>query len=244
MPTRLLAALAVGVLVLSGCGRGEALPGGDDPARSDGCPQVELVGLRGQAQSLHHHRALGTEVDGITRRIADGLARDGVRDVRIEAIRHRSRVTSTLSVFQQDVAQGKRLLARKLTSLERRCPSTRIGVVGFSQGAQIAHETLAAHPRLARHVDTLVLVGSPRRDPDARVTRVDLPGPQPSAPGSLGAGPSLGGLTGRTIEACITGDVVCAFTGTRDYTIHKHAYERPSVADAIARAALPRLTPS
>lgn len=243
MPTRLLVPLLVGVLALSACGRGEARPGDEASSRGADCPTVELVGLRGQAQSLDHHRALGAEVDGITRRIADGLARDGVRDVRTEAVRHRSRVTSTLAVFQQDVAQGRRFLASRLAAIERRCPSTRIGVVGFSQGAQIAHETLAARTDLARHVDVLVLVGSPRRDPAARVTRVDLPGPQPSAPGSLGAGPSLGALAGRTIEACITGDVVCGFTSRRDYTIHKHAYERPAVSAAIARAALPRLAP-
>ncbi|MEH3034573.1 MAG: cutinase family protein [Aeromicrobium erythreum] len=248
MPARLpLALAACALVVLSSCGGGGGASGdgprgdrSDATDRPTGCPEVGIVGLRGQAQSLQKHDGLGAEVDGIVRRMTAALARDGVRDVQVDAIRHRSRNTATLSVFEQDVAQGRTLLARRLEQVERRCPTTRLAVVGFSQGAQIAHETLAARPDLARRVAVLVLVGSPRHDPAADVRKVDLPGATPTGHGSLGAGPSLGGLTGRTVDACITGDVVCSVPsgGARDYTTHKQAYERPAVSRLVARAAV------
>ena len=231
----------VAALVLTACGgSGSALPGGDDTAASDGCPQVEVVGLRGQSQSLDHHRGLGTEVDRIVTRMTDLLHDEGVDDVRVKAIRHPSHDASDLTTYDRDVAQGRRLLTKRLRAIQATCPSSKVAVVGFSQGSQIADETLAGSTALAKDVDLLVLIGNPRHDPAAQVTRVDLPGPEPTGHGSLGAGPALGALAARTVEACVSGDVVCNLptSGPRDYTTHQHAYENAKAGQAIAEAAI------
>lgn len=241
MPAARLVPTLVAALVLTACGgSGSALPGGDDTATADGCPQVEVVGLRGQSQSLGHHRGLGTEVDRVVTRMTDLLHDEGVDDVKVEAIRHASHDASDLTTYDRDVAQGKRLLTKRLRAVRATCPSSKVAVVGFSQGSQIAEETLAGSTAVAKDVDLLVLVGNPRHDPAGQVTHVDLPGPEPTGHGSLGAGPALGALAARTVEACVSGDVVCNLptSGPRDYTTHQHAYEGPAVSQAIAEAAI------
>jgi pimeloyl-ACP methyl ester carboxylesterase len=247
---RLVPLLVVCALVLAGCGgaQGGGAEGRDstasEPGRGDRCPEVQVVGVRGQSQSLDRHRGLGTEVDGIVTALERRLDRDGVDRVAVAAVRHRSRDAADLSTYDADVAQGRRLLARLLDREVGRCPGARVVVVGFSQGAQIAQETLADRPGLARGVDALALVGSPRHDPGSRFTHLDLPGPTAMLPGSVGAGPDLGALDARTVDACLARDVVCDADGGADYTVHKHGYEDVAVggqvADAIDRVLVAR----
>lgn len=230
---RLLLPLVACVLVLTGCSAA-----GDDglPEATDGCPQVQVVGVRGQSQSLDKNRGLGTEVDGVVTDLEERLAEKGVDDIDVDAVRHRSRDASDVDVYEADVDQGRRLLALQLTASVRDCPEARLAVVGFSQGAQIAQETLADRPALARRVDALALIGSPRHDPDAPFIRPDLPGSEATLDGSLGAGPDLGALAGRTVDACLTRDVVCDADGGTDYTVHKTGYEDATITSQVARA--------
>lgn len=219
----------------AGCAGQEPAASGPSAARDD-CPQVQVVGLRGQSQSLDHHRGLGTELDGIVTALERHLARDGTQRVSVEAVRHRSRDAAGLALYDADVAQGRRLLTETLQREIRRCPDAQVVVVGFSQGAQIAQETLGEQPRLARHVDAVALVGNPRHDPRSQFIHLHLPGPTATLPGSLGAGPDLGRLDARTVDVCLTGDVVCNADGSADYTVHKHGYEPPTVARQVACA--------
>lgn len=224
------AALAMGCALLTGC---QSSPT-DEREQASNCPAIEIVGIRGQGQSLDAHRGLGAEVDGIATALADDLASTGT--VRTTAIRHESGLGSW-DDYVEDVAEGRELLGERLRSLAAECPDTRVAVIGFSQGSQIAREALAAEPGLARDVDALVLVGSPLRDPSSPFHHVELPGGVPSAGGRLGPGPDLGDLSARTVEACVTGDTVCANDGSSDLAVHRKAYERPAVAQAIADAA-------
>lgn len=231
---RTIVALVAGSALLAGCRDGT---GEDAPAPSSGCPAVEIVGLRGQGQSLDANDGLGTEVRLIADELADELSSLG--SVRTTAIRHASRLGSW-DQYVADVEDGRSRLRARIRSIIEDCPDTRIAVVGFSQGSQIAREELAARPALARHVDVLVLVGSPLRDPGGRFMPVMLPGGIPSGGGRLGPGPELGPLGTRTVEACRTGDPVCA--GGSDDSVHRHAYEDPDVVRAIAGAAASFLT--
>lgn len=227
-----LAGLALVSVVLAGC-QGDA-PEAAAEAEPSGCADVQIIGIRGQGQSLDAHRGLGAEVDGIADALAAELASAGT--VRTTAIRHESGLGSW-DEYVEDVAEGRELLAERLGSVAAECPDTRVAVIGFSQGSQIAREELASQPELARGVDVLVLVGSPLRDPLSPFRHVELPGGMPSAGGRLGPGPGLGDLSLRTVEACVTGDIVCANDGSSDLAVHRKAYERPAVARAIADAA-------
>ena len=231
-----LAALVTAIAVLTGCAGGP--PETPREEASTGCPAVEIVGIRGQGQSLEAHGGLGAEVEGISGLLAADLAPLG--PVRTTAIRHASRLGSW-DQYVEDVRDGRERLRSRVRAVAQDCPDTRIAVIGFSQGSQIAREELAARPRLARHVDALVLVGSPQRDPAAPVPHVSLPGGVPPGGSRLGPGPDLGDLATRTVEACSTGDIVCTTDGSDD-TIHRHIYEEPQVARAIADAAAAVLT--
>ncbi len=233
---RVVVLLGLLAVLATGCGRGDAAPDDVVADAVDGCPDVQVVGLRGQAQSLEHHRGLGTEVDAVATALERRLADRGVEHVEVDAVEHRSRDASALGAYADDVADGRARLADDLREVAEDCPEARVVVLGFSQGAQIAQETLASDPGLAAGVDLLGLVGSPRHDPDAPFVRVDLPGPEPGREGVLGAGPDLGPLASRTVSACLTGDVVCDADGGSDYAVHKHGYEPDPVSAAIATA--------
>lgn len=229
---RRITALTLASVALAGCR--EAAPGPSAEDEPSGCAVVEIVGIRGQGQSSEARRGLGAEVEGIAELLADDVASLGT--VRTTAIRHVSR-SGSWDDYLEDVADGRKRLNSTLGSIVADCPDTRIVVIGFSQGSQIAREELAAQPRLARHVDALVLVGSPVRDPSSPFHQVPLAGGVPTSGSRLGPGPDLGDLSARTVEACITGDAVCASDGSSDDTIHRQAYEEPRVARAIASAA-------
>lgn len=230
-----IAALALALALLAGCG-----DDGRDPSpttKRSGCPAVEIVGIRGQGQSLGANGGLGTEVRLIADELTDDVASLGA--VRTTAIRHASRLGSW-DEYVEDVDDGRTRLRSRLRGFVDACPQARIAVVGFSQGAQIAQQELAARPALARHVDVLVLVGSPLRDRGGRFMPVMLPGGIPSGGGRLAPGPDLGHLGTRTVEACRAGDPVCA--GGSDDSVHRHAYEAPAAVRAIASAAATFLT--
>lgn len=201
----------------------------------DGCADVQVVGIRGQSQSLEDNRGLGREVDQVARALERGLGDD---DVEVTALQHRSRDTADADVYDADVGAGREELVDVLDSLTGECPDATLVVVGFSQGAQVAQETLAASPRLAARVDALGLVGSPRHDPASGATVVDLPGPPAQREGILGAGPDLGDLTTRTVDACLDRDAVCDADGSTDLTGHKTGYEDRAVGRAVADALL------
>lgn len=232
--TRGLALCTVVAAVLAGCGRGDATQALPDAV--DGCPQVQVVGVRGQSQSLDANRGLGTEVNGVASALEKRLRDAGVEEIDVDAIRHRSRDAADLSVYEADVDEGRALLQERIEKSAEDCPDARVVVLGFSQGAQIAQETLGGDPDLAQDVSALGVLGSPRHDPDAPVRELDLAGPTASEPGSLGAGPDLGALYDRTVDACLDGDVVCSYDGGEDLTVHKHGYEDPAVASAMADA--------
>ncbi|WP_286929701.1 MULTISPECIES: cutinase family protein [Aeromicrobium] len=223
--------LALACFALAGCDA--ASSGTPAEAEPSGCAAVEIVGIRGQDQSLEANDGLGTEVSRISAALADD---PGLGAVRTTAIRHASRLGSW-DQYLEDVRDGRRRLGKEVRSIVADCPETRIAVIGFSQGSQVAREELAVDPRLARHVDVLVLVGSPLRDPSSPFEHVELTGGVPAEAGRLGPGADLGELAERTVEACIAGDAVCAAGSSPDDTIHRHAYEDPDVAQAIADAA-------
>lgn len=219
--------LAVG---LSGCS------GGNDHTDAT-CHPIQIVGLRGQGQSLKANNAMGTEVAQVVDRIADELPNGEVEST---AVRYPNSLDVDLDGYLADVARGQVMFATTLERLTQRCPEAKIVVIGFSQGSQVAREGLAARPDLAAKVSVLTLIASPVRDPASPFHRVDLPGEEPTQSGSLGPGPALGDLADRTVEACVRGDNVCAYRSVSppDVEVHRRAYEAAATSKAIAQATL------
>ena len=243
---RLPAALvAAGLLALAGCGSGGAGTAGPASAPSSsgapapGCADLVVLGLRGQAQSPTKVRGVGAEVLGTYDAIA---AREPAgTSVRLVAVRHPARSTPTQAAYDADVATGVRMVQRRLGRLADRCPNSRLGLVGFSEGAQVVHLAAA---RTARPLALVVLMGDPLRDPDADVRTLTF-GTRVTGRGSNGPGPAFpAGVRRHVVEACVAGDNVCNVPPTGRVggvsATHREFYEKPSSSRQIAAAVTSR----
>lgn len=108
-------------------------------------------------------------------------------------------------------ARGIEALTRVTTAYAARCPSARIVLVGYSQGADVVSDLVHRASRGTVGLDPAriagaVMLGSPRRDPRAP-NLVAAPGR-----GLLGPRPTreLDVYRGRVYEVCAVGDPICA----------------------------------
>ncbi|MCW2759325.1 MAG: hypothetical protein JWO46_3071 [Nocardioidaceae bacterium] len=185
-----------------------------------------LLGLRGQGQSTSGHQGVGAQVQGIVRATVRQL--DDGSTVRLEGVPYPSGANAT---YDADVASGVRMVRHRIDVLAGACPSSRIGLVGYSQGAQAVH--LAA----VHGVFSLVaMVGDPLRDPQDPLTTYSF-GTHLSGRGNAGPGPGFPiGQRRGVVEVCVKGDNVCdaPLTGRVGpvSATHRDFYGRPASASA------------
>jgi pimeloyl-ACP methyl ester carboxylesterase len=138
------------------------------------------------------------------------------------------------SSYDSDVAAGVRMAGRLIRSA-----CGRVVLVGYSQGAEVAHRVAVAHPL---RVAQVVLMGDPLRDPADPVRTLTL------GTGSLG-GRGNGGpyvrfpsvVRHRVLEVCAQGDDVCnaPLTGRvgPPSATHRTAYQGDGAVRQIVSAA-------
>jgi pimeloyl-ACP methyl ester carboxylesterase len=153
-----------------------------------------VLGFRGQGQSTRGFDGAGREAGQVARKLAEQLGS------RVVGVRFPSSAGG--STYDADVAAGVRLAGRLMASA-----CGQVVLVGYSQGAEVAHRVAVAHPR---RVAGVVLMGDPLRDPA-----------DPVATLTLGTGPLSGRGNGgpyarfpsvvraRVLEVCVRGDDVC-----------------------------------
>jgi pimeloyl-ACP methyl ester carboxylesterase len=209
-------AAALLACVLAGCGSApvaspppSAVPSTAAPSAS--CERV-VLGFRGQGQPP----GLGREVGQVAR----GL---GGRAIGV-------RYPSGSSAYDADVAAGVRAGARAM-----RAACGPVTLVGYSQGAEIVHRLVAAHPE---QVALAVLMGDPLRA--AGSPALTLGTGRLEGRGNAGPGPRLPAGV-RVLEVCVQGDDVCnapltGRVGPPSQT-HRTAYEMPDAVRAVVRAA-------
>ena len=219
-------ALLVALLLLAGCGGQEvsSAPGTAPratPSSSPSCPTLVLA-FRGQGQSTHGFHGAGREAGQVAERLGS----------RVVGVRFPSGADA--STYGSDVAAGVRMADRLV-----RTACGRVVVVGYSQGAEVAHRVVVAHPR---RVTLAVLMGDPLRDPADRVNTLTL------GTGSL-AGRGNGGpyarfpaaVRSRVLEVCVRGDDVCnaPLTGRvgPPSATHRTAYQGEGAVRHIVGAA-------
>jgi cutinase len=185
-------ALVVLLLVLTGCG-GQAARSAPRPtprpSASASCPTL-VLGFRGQGQSTHGFHGAGREAGQVAERLGG----------RVVGVRFPS--TSGGSTYASDVATGVHLAGKLIRSA-----CGRVVLVGYSQGAEVAHRVAVAHPG---RVGLVVLMGDPLRDPGERVRTVTLG--TGSLQGRGNGGPYArfpAGVRDRVLEICVRGDDVC-----------------------------------
>jgi cutinase len=219
--TLALAAIVVGVF---------AGPTATANAADDSCPAVEVVFARGTFEAPGVGATGQAFVDALSARLpANAVDVYGVN------------YPASLSFGQ--AVDGVGDASNKIQSIAAQCPSTKIVLGGYSQGAAVAgYTTASAVPAgftlpasisgpmpasVASHVAAVALFGTP----DSWFLGLVDRGAPPIAIGDL--------YTAKTIQLCATGDPVC-FPGGLDRSAHS-SYKSNGMADQAADFVASRL---
>lgn len=215
----------------------------DDAGSADGCTDVTFYGVRGTGQATDDAtRGFGREAASVAELAGAELREAGV------TVSHRSATYPAASArgdagYRASVAAGVDAAIRDLVGLIEDCPGTDVVVVGFSQGAQVAHLALSVTSEVPSEVvdrvRSVVLVADPLRSlDDPAVTLPDWDG-EPTAGGfdDSAAGPRVDPeLSGRVLSPCYPSDPVCHADGrpVLGMLTHAFAYEWGPAEDRIA----------
>ena len=233
----------------------------------DECRDVAFIGLRGSGEARNAYRGYGAIVGPVRDEVAEiaadrgltfadmpvdypALAVDGDGEWSLLKDLTASRVDGG-SLFLSGATVGEGLLTAKLELIHSLCGGrTGVIVVGYSQGAMVAHGALAD---LAPEVAELVIGVDLIADPWRPSTTVD-PGAQVAPPGqgiarALLDGPPTSDGVAVARSWCHEGDPVCAWDGSGEVgrevvtgmSIHHDAYASPQWRSLIVeqlRAAL------
>jgi len=229
---RRVACASLSLLLATGCATSSARPT-DGPLVDTTCADVVVLGVRGSGQAADLNRGVGKEVVRTVTALARRVESRTGASVRLEAVRYDASGTATDPSYLEHVTAGARLVARHADDLVRQCPDTRIGVVGFSQGAQVVHAFADdVRPDVARHVVLIGLIADPRRNPDDRIRHWSYTDRVVPRPGLLGAGPPIDAdVRATAISFCNAADEVCngrGIRGEKTSAAHRFFYEQPA----------------
>lgn len=196
----LLVVLVSGLAAVAGPGAAHAAP--------PGCAPVSIVAVPGSGET--DAQADPAVSRGLLRGLTDPLAaRHGAR-LQVAYLAYPASIDRPVP-YPISELRGVEALDRVSGDLLARCPSTRLLLIGFSQGADVVsdvvHRAQRGTTRIAPEaVAGAVMLGSPRRDPDAP-NLVEAPGR-----GILGPRPTreLEVYGDRVVEVCAPTDPVCA----------------------------------
>jgi cutinase len=194
-------ARALGVVLIAACA---LLTVPAPPAFAQPCPDVEVVFARGTGEP--------PGVGGIGQAFVDALrSQAGARSVGVYAVNYAaSRDFSNNIQFALTVIDGIRDASNHIESMTSRCPTTRMVLGGFSQGAVVAGFVTAAEvppgvpaafvpapmpPEVADHVAAVALFGRPSNQ---FLSDVGAP--------TVVIGPIY---AAKTIDLCARGDTIC-----------------------------------
>lgn len=178
------------------------------PAAAAPCPDVEIVFARGTTEP--------PGVGGIGQAFVDSLrSRLGDRSVGVYAVNY-----PASRDFGSSTPAGRNDLSAHVQSMAASCPSTRMVLGGYSQGAAVVDLAASAMPSaVAEHVAAAALFGGPRSSFADSLS----PGPLPSV------GPLF---AGKTVDMCVPNDPICS-EGGWDWGAHG-AYVRSGMVDQAA----------
>jgi pimeloyl-ACP methyl ester carboxylesterase len=179
---------------------------------AEGCPDIHVVGARGSGQ-----QGYGEQVGGIVKGIVADAERDGldVDDVVLDypaiSLAESFGFALFTGEYDRSVETGVDALTAELDALRATCPTTRVILIGYSQGAQVIKQTMLARPPVDR-IESVILLGDPTRD----VLQVGLArfgDVMILNPGSLGAVDIASHIRPISIDVFALNDSVCSGAG-------------------------------
>lgn len=205
-----------------------------------GCADLIVLALRGAGQAADKNHGAGQEILASVRAMSADLHRKSETTIRLEGIPYRAEAAPTSDFHRGNVEDGMARTRDRIAELARRCPDSRVALVGFSQGAQVVHELAADLPaESARRIALVALIADPIRDPSDAIASWTY-GKAAPGPGKFGAGAAVdSALRDRTITFCTAGDEICnwppgGYDGPLSDT-HRHFYETSAHARSTGR---------
>jgi len=223
----------------------------------DACPSVAVVGFRGSGEAFDD----GTLGLGGVKPLYDALSvRFGAANVGASAVSYPA-VPWAISVSRLDawladinygfrnvflgqypdsVATGANDGLSDITHLAVRCPSTKIVVAGFSQGAEVARRVLnGLNTSAGSHVVAAVFMGDPTfRAGETGVVRVGGTAPAAQGVSWIPYGSTIVPIQsryhGRVISACHDSDIVCRGQAGASLSGHNYAGDSTALADFVS----------
>jgi Cutinase len=198
-----------------------------------GCPDVHWMGAAGSGERTEYDVAandgMGQVVYQSYRALEQQLAQEG-RTITAEAVDYPAKdVPADPGVgdwldYMGSVDAGTTALGAQYATFTAQCPTTKVVLAGYSQGAMAVHRNLVAlgaDPNLAaalliadgdrRPNDTTVNIGSASRDPEKTGGAAQDWPILAHAPAKLPANVGV-----RTISVCDAGDAVCDYDPDAD----------------------------
>lgn len=202
------------------------------------CADLTVLGVRGSGQAADRNQGVGKEVLRTVTDLARRVERRGT-SLRLEAVPYDASGTATSATYFEHVRAGARLAERQADDVLRRCPESRLALVGFSQGANVVHEFAGdVSSVLADRIVLIGMIADPRRNPADAITQFSYGDATPPRPGLLGPGaPVDEDVRSASIGFCTEGDEVCnggGIVGERTSPTHRFFYERHATAAATA----------
>lgn len=196
------------------------------------CADLVVLGLRGSGQSPTKNAGVGAEVFKSVKNMVTRLHADSTTTVRLEAVTFRATRAETLAKYLDGVRDGQRRLGLQYANDSKRCKDSKFAIIGFSQGAQVAHEFSFDLPASRTHNLVLIaMIADPRKNPADSIAAWSYTAKPTTAQGKLGAAPTFAaGLRHIAISFCVEADEVCNRPSAGGLetmsTTHRRFYEK------------------
>ncbi len=186
----------------------------------NGCPDYYLIGLRGSDEAMSGPFLMGSTTGPFATYVVGDVPVDSIATYSLPYPAVPVPSASNLSVYFDSVNAGAQDLVNEVQSEIEYCPAVRIGVIGYSQGAEAVNQGLNSMTSLQlANVRAALLIADPISAGAGTSYHV-----QTTFNGSGPGTGSIGGILGndvlptsiqsRAFDFCIVGDQVCDFTAT------------------------------
>ncbi|WP_433334695.1 cutinase family protein [Spirillospora sp. CA-294931] len=177
------------------------------------CAPYLIIGLRGSGQGMSDPLGMSGTVGNYVQQTVAKLPQEPGQ-VKTYSLPYPANPVG-LKTYPPSLRDGVWILRLALRRIISRCPGTNVGIVGYSQGAQVTDLTLRAIPEVERRVVRgVVLLSDPVNLGHTAHAITVTPGGQVvtrKGKGILGAltDPYPADMQARTFDFCIEGDPVC-----------------------------------
>ncbi|MGY1946206.1 cutinase family protein [Nocardia asiatica] len=230
------ALLCAAVATATGVGAGVAVADPTAAPAAASCPRWTALLVPGTWETTP--AADPTRPVGMLAPIAQGLAARYGSNIDVRTLAY----TAGVATYTTSQTHGAQTLTATLASL---CSTTRVVLVGYSQGADIAGDLATAignhrGPIPASRVVAVGLVSDPHRDPATTQLGNPVPSRGIAGPRPLG----FGDLTDRVRTLCAEGDPYCSTTPKTSPVLAAVGHAVTSVPDSAAAPPTPAPAPA